>query len=959
MNESFLNPGNEYRSIPFWSWNCAVTRELIDQDLDTFVKMGFGGVCPHPRTGLDIEYLGDEFMDLMEYAVRGCEKRGLTVWLYDDDRFPSGAAGGKVTKNGDFRGKYLLLSEDRRQGFLAAWALAFDGDRLSRYRRLNSAEEIDAAKLRRDETHRVRFAYPALLPEEPWFEGASYIDTTDPEAVREFIRITHQRYFERLGRYFGTTITAVFTDEPRALPRVKGLSLTDPLSHADFSFPLTPSAAREFSDSASGPLDTLPAVVWDCQDASAEGIRWRFREALSECFVGAFLDQIGDWCRKYDVMSTGHILGEENLRSQTDTVGEAMRCYRGMDLPGTDTLIDEANYPAVRQAASVSRQLGKSGVMSELYGSTGWECDFLTYKLQGDWQAAMGVTHRVPHLCHMSLGGEAKRDWPGSIFPQNNWWERFKLLEDHFARLNVILRRGRRVTRVSVIHPVEAYWRYAMSGSAAEREKAELSRRFDRLIHRILTSLIDVELISESLLSQGKMTLSGFDAVVVTAPVRPSTEKALSSFSGQVIRSDNEEEIMDALNPYRDVYVTPLASPAEFLYQLREEGAKKWLFLCHTKNSAGGEEQNDVSLRGAFSARILDTMTGEVKPVETRFYDGRTHMMWRAGMDESLLLELTAVKPASTEPFPVSLSARTEELTLPAPLSVLRGEPNAYLLDWARYSLDGSPLSERMEILRLDNQLRERLGLAPRGENMRQPWASEPGDKHQLTLLYEFESDIPLSGLTLALEKPEDQAVTLDGEKCGIREGFFIDRAFRRVALPPIGSGRHTLVIRRSFDSKTDLEPMSLLGDFSVKDGRLTGAEPLSQGDIRPQGYPFYTGKLTYFYEFDLAGAGAYAIKLSSLSAPFAEAVIDGGTLVPLISRGARLGWLSPGRHRLALTVYLSRFNLLRALHNADADNPWRGPDSWRTQGERWCDGYLTKPAGLTGPVRLTVLDEG
>ncbi len=953
MTENFRDPGNEYRSIPFWSWNCGVTRELIDEDLDTFVKMGFGGVCPHPRTGLDVEYLGGEFMDLMEYAARGCERRGLTLWLYDDDRFPSGAAGGKVTKSGKFRGKYLLLSENCQEGFIAAWELAFDGEKLSRYRRLKTVEEVDTAMARRDEARRVRFAYPALLPEEPWFEGSGYIDTTDPEAVREFIRVTHERYYKRLGRYFGTTVKAVFTDEPRACPRVKGLSVSDPLTHGDFAFPLTPAVNCKILGAGLDPLETLPAVVWDSSDPRAEGVRGVFREALCECFVTAFLDQVGFWCREHNIMSTGHILGEETLRSQTDTVGEAMRCCRDMDLPGTDTLIDEANYPAVRQAASVSRQMGKAGVMSELYGSTGWECDFLTYKLQGDWQAAMGVTHRVPHLCHMSLGGEAKRDWPGSIFTQNTWWERFKLLEDHFARLNVILRRGRRVTRVSVIHPVEAYWRRAMCGSEAEREKAELSRRFDALIRRSLTSLIDVELVSEALLAEGKMTLSGFDAAVVTAPVRESTEIALSEFSGEVIRSENVDEIMARLEKYRDVSITSLASPAEFLYQLREDGNKKWLFLCHTKNSAGGEEQNDINLRGAFRARVFDTATGEVSPVETRFYGGRTHILWRTRVDESLLLELTPGTPLSSEPFSVSATAGSEAPALLSPLSVIRDEPNALLLDRARYSLDGSPLSERMEILRLDNRLRGRLGLAPRCENMRQPWATEPGEKHGLTLLYEFETEVPLSGLTLAVERPEEQSIMLDGAKCAGPDGYFIDRAFRTVSLPPIGAGRHELVIRRSFDAKTNLESMYLLGDFAVKGGRLTGAGPLRDGDIRPQGYPYYTGKLIYSYGFDLAGAGEYELELSSLSAPFAEAVLDGGAPVPLISRRARLGRLPAGRHGLTLTVYLSRFNLLGALHNADADDPWRGPDSWRTRGDKWSDEHLTRPAGLTGPVRL------
>ena len=66
--ELFRNPTSEYRGTPFWSWNCKVTRELIRSQMEVFQKMGFGGDPLHPRTGLDTEYLGEEFMELVSYA---------------------------------------------------------------------------------------------------------------------------------------------------------------------------------------------------------------------------------------------------------------------------------------------------------------------------------------------------------------------------------------------------------------------------------------------------------------------------------------------------------------------------------------------------------------------------------------------------------------------------------------------------------------------------------------------------------------------------------------------------------------------------------------------------------------------------------------------------------------------------------------------------------------------------
>ena len=90
----FERPSSEYRGTPFWSWNCRVTKELITEQLENFRKMGFGGAHLHPRTGLDVPYLSEEYFDLIRFAGEECKRLGLLCWLYDEDRYPSGAAGG-------------------------------------------------------------------------------------------------------------------------------------------------------------------------------------------------------------------------------------------------------------------------------------------------------------------------------------------------------------------------------------------------------------------------------------------------------------------------------------------------------------------------------------------------------------------------------------------------------------------------------------------------------------------------------------------------------------------------------------------------------------------------------------------------------------------------------------------------------------------------------------------------
>ncbi len=108
-------------------------------------------------------------------------------------------------------------------------------------------------------------------------------------------------------------------------------------------------------------------------------------------------------------------------------------------------------------------------MLSELYGVTNWDFDWRGHKLQGDWQAALGVTVRVHHLAWVSMNGEAKRDYPASMNYQSPWYDRYSYVEDYFSRLNTALTRGKPLVSVGVVHPVESYWLHWGPGSKRPR----------------------------------------------------------------------------------------------------------------------------------------------------------------------------------------------------------------------------------------------------------------------------------------------------------------------------------------------------------------------------------------------------------------------------------------------------------------------------------------------------------
>ncbi|MBR5044463.1 MAG: hypothetical protein IKX66_03850, partial [Clostridia bacterium] len=109
--ELFENPTSEYRGTPFWAWNCHLEKDELLRQIDVMKEMGFGGAHMHVRTGLDTPYLSDEFFDLITACVDKSEKEGMLAWLYDEDRWPSGAAGGIVTKDVRYRQRTLLFTK--------------------------------------------------------------------------------------------------------------------------------------------------------------------------------------------------------------------------------------------------------------------------------------------------------------------------------------------------------------------------------------------------------------------------------------------------------------------------------------------------------------------------------------------------------------------------------------------------------------------------------------------------------------------------------------------------------------------------------------------------------------------------------------------------------------------------------------------------------------------------------
>jgi len=133
LRQEFTNPGLDLRGAPFWSWNDRLDPEELARQARDMKAHGMGGFFMHSRDGLETIYMGPEWLECVRETVRVAEEEGMGAWLYDEDRWPSGAAGGLVPAAGGdaFRAKMVTMeiSEVPARGddVLALFRASLDG----------------------------------------------------------------------------------------------------------------------------------------------------------------------------------------------------------------------------------------------------------------------------------------------------------------------------------------------------------------------------------------------------------------------------------------------------------------------------------------------------------------------------------------------------------------------------------------------------------------------------------------------------------------------------------------------------------------------------------------------------------------------------------------------------------------------------------------------------------------
>ncbi|MFQ6036253.1 MAG: glycosyl hydrolase, partial [Sedimentisphaerales bacterium] len=490
MKKLFAEPPRQYSSAPLWVWNDMLSEEQIVSTLRDLAGQNVKQVFVHPRPGLMTPYLSSDWFRLWKAALREAERLDMNVWIYDENSYPSGFAGGLVPEAmPESRGRGLVIKEQESPGKLDENSVAVFQLTQSGYDNVSN----EARPWPQLPEGKYLVASVRRAGSSPWYGGKFYVDLMYPGVTEKFLAITMDAYTREIGEYYGKRVPGVFTDEPHLAP-AGGLPWTDDL----------PDVFEERWGYSL--IDNLPSLARPTGDWKR--VRHNYVQVLLELFIERWAKPYYEYCERYNIEFTGHYWEHEwpNCLRSPDN----MAMYAWHQRPAIDTLMNQyredthaqfGNVRAVKELSSVANQLGRKRTLCEAYGAGGWDLRFEDMKRIGDWLYVLGVNTLDEHLSYITIRGARKRDHPQSFSYHEPWWKAYHVMADYFTRLSLIMSQGQQINRVLVLEPTTSAWLY--QGDSSQRDQLnKIGNQFQQMIMSLEQAQVEYDIGCEDIIAR-------------------------------------------------------------------------------------------------------------------------------------------------------------------------------------------------------------------------------------------------------------------------------------------------------------------------------------------------------------------------------------------------------------------------------------------------------------------------
>ncbi|GHT44953.1 hypothetical protein AGMMS49965_21480 [Bacteroidia bacterium] len=964
LQKEFAEPSKDYGTAPLWVWNTTITREIIDRSLTELKAKKFGGVFVHPRPGLVTEYLGDEWFALYRYTVDKAKELDMNVWIYDENSYPSGFAGGHVPAQ-------MPESYNQGQGLNLTKAEVLPDNVVDYFICLkeDGGKFINITASLKDEAGKKGNYYlfsKTYHGNSAWFGGFSYVDLLYPGVTQKFLEVTMPGYEKAIGDEFGKSVLGVFTDEPQ-IASPGGIRWTPDLfevfqSHWGYDL-----------------KNALPSLYEEVGEWKT--VRHNYQQTLLQLFVDRWAKPYSAYCAAHDLKFTGHYWehGWPDMGHGPDN----MAMYAWHQMPAIDMLFNQfdekstgaqfGNVRSVKELSSVANQMGYRRTLSETYGGGAWEETFRDYKRLGDWEYALGVNFMNQHIADLSISGARKYDYPPVFSEVEPWWDYYSYLNLHFARLSMALSAGEQLNDLLILEPTTSVWLYHSSN----RKFAEIGQAFQTFVTGLEKAQIEYDLGSENIIkdhgksAKGKFIVNkrAYSKVVIpplTENLDAPTFNLLKEFvkNGGTILAFSKPNVLEGKPDTEMEKFFAENKNVHYFTELNDEVIAKYFtspdiaftgqggnLFHHRRVTADGRvlflvnSSLEETTRGTIStvgkdAVLLNTLTGEMQDYPETADGKNIQLNFDIPPAGSLLLYVFNKTQQGFEPSAVA--GKFVALQESSPLTVTPQGNNVLTIDFCDLQL-GKETFRDLHIFDAADKVYKHHGFTSGN-----PWNTSVQYKDntvsrdtfktggfKATYRFTVSGDFDRSGMQAVVERPDLYNITLNGKEIKPEAGkWFLDRDLRVFNIGEVvKKGENSLVIDLSpMKIMAEIEQVIILGNFSVQPAAkgwvIHPPVSLTAGSWKTQGWSFYPGIVSYSKTYEISGNASYRVNLGEWTGTIAEVSVNGESagIIGFEPYSVNVtDKLKQGANTIEVKVAGSNKNLFGPFHNSQKGkvSPW------------------------------------
>lgn len=507
LYKSFKNPDSIYRPFVRWWWNGdRLQKEEILRELDIMKAAGIGGVEINPikfpsyTDDLNIkalEWLSDEWMSMLEVALKGAKERDMYCDMIVGSGWP-------------FGGEFLSREDQTQMAALGTRNLIGGREyQISRQELLDDVnpeihskydhklKDLMAIKLAPrnihdmrqcvDLTHQIEHdiisvpvpdggeyvlyylvkltGYMAVINGAPG-AGGPVLNHYSKSAVENYLNRMSGKLRERLGpleKYFRAFFTDSFeleganwcADMFEQFKERKGYDLAP-------YFPFILFKVGEMGNAAKGDYGSKFSAAFQ---QTINKVRYDFEDTRVALFKERFIDTFVSWCRENGVKSRMQAYGRPCNPVEATMLIDIPECETwmskntGYEFSDEDYRIGRAYTMSNKFVSSGAHLAGKREISCEEMTNTGmvFNASLESIKISGDQSILSGVTHSVLHGFNYSPIEAPFPGWVryGTFFNERNtWWAYFKRWADYKTRLSAVLQQSEMQADIAILPPL-------------------------------------------------------------------------------------------------------------------------------------------------------------------------------------------------------------------------------------------------------------------------------------------------------------------------------------------------------------------------------------------------------------------------------------------------------------------------------------------------------------------------